>query len=67
MKNLVSKENTAIALASISVDKAASCIDVTAAQEFDIEAKEDSSDKEPDGVPSDQDLKDDKKVSLLSD
>ena len=67
MKNLVSKENTAAALASIGVDKAASCIDVTAAQEFDNKMKKDSSDEESDGVPSDQDLEDDEKVSLLSD
>ena len=67
MKNLVLKENTAAALASIGVDKAASHINVTAAQEFDIKMEKDSSDEESDGVPSDQDLKDDKKVSLLSD
>ena len=67
MKNLVSKENTAAALASIGVDKAASCIDVTAAQEFDNKMKKDSSDEESDGVPSDQDLEDEEKVSLLSD
>ena len=54
------KENTA-------ADEAASCIDVTAAQEFDVKMKKDNSDEESDGVPSDQDLKDDKKVSLLSD
>ena len=67
MKNLVLKENTAAALASIDVDKAASCINVTTAQEFDIKTRKDSSDEESDGVPSDQDLKDDEKVSLLSD
>ena len=67
MKNLVSKENNAATLALIGVDKAASCIDITAAQEFDIKMEKDSSDKESDGVPSDQDLEDDEKVSLLSD
>ena len=67
MKNLVSKENTAAALALIGIDKAASCIDVTAAQEFDVEMEKDSSDEESDCVPSDQDLEDDEKVSLLSD
>ena len=67
MKNLVSKENTAAALTSIGVDEAASHINVTAAQEFDVETEKDSSDEESDGVPSDEDLKDDKKVSLLSD
>ena len=67
MKNLVSKENTAAALASIGVDEAASHIDVTAAQEFDIEMGKDSSDKESYGFPSDQDLEDDEEVSLLSD
>ena len=61
------KENTAAALASIGVGKAASHIDVTAAQEFDVKMKKDSSDEESAGVPSDQDLKDDEKVSLLSD
>ena len=66
MKNLVLK-NTVAALASIGVDKAASYIDVTAAQEFDIKMKKGSSDEESDGVPSDQDLEDDEKVSLLSD
>ena len=67
MKNLVSKENTAAALASIGVDKAASCINVTAAQEFDVKMVKDSSDKESDGVLYEQDLEDDEKVSLLSD
>ena len=67
VKDLVSKENTAAALALIAVDEAASHIDVTAAQEFDVEMEKDSSDEESDGVPSDQDLEDDEKVSLLSD
>ena len=67
MKNLISKENTVAALVSIGVDEAASHIDVTVAQEFDIEMKKDSSDEESDGVPSDQDLENDEKVSLLSD
>ena len=67
MKNLVLKGNTAATLTLIGVDKAASCIDVTAAPEFDVEMEKDSSDEESDGVPSDQDLEDDKKVSLLSD
>ena len=66
-KNLVLKENTAATLALIGVDKAASHIDVTAAQEFDVEMEKDSCNEESDGVPSDQDLKDDKEVSLLSD
>ena len=61
------KENTAATLASIGVDKAASYIEVTATQEFDIKMEKDSSDEESDGVPSDQDLKDDEKVSLLCD
>ena len=67
MKNLVSKENTAAALTSKGVDEAASHIDATAAQEFDVEMEKDSSDEESDSVPSDQDLEDDEKVSLLSD
>ena len=61
------KENTAAALTSIGVDEAASHINVTAAQEFYVKTEKDSSDEEPDGVPSDQDLEDDEKVSLLSD
>ena len=66
MKILVLKENTAATLALIGVDEAAYHINVTAAQEFDIET-EDSSDEESDRVQSDQDLEDDEKVSLLSD
>ena len=54
-------------LASIGVDEAASRIDVTAAKEFDVKMEKDSSDEESDCVPSDQDLEDDEKVSLLSD
>ena len=61
------KENNAATLALIGVDEAASHINVTAAQEFDIEMEKDSSDEESDGVPPDQDLEDDEKVSLLSD
>ena len=66
VKNLVSKENTVATLALIGVDKAAFHIKVTTAQEFDVETEKDSSD-ESDGVPSDQDLEDGEKVSLLSD
>ena len=66
VKKLVLK-NTAATLALIGVDEAASHIQVTAAQEFDIKTEKDSSDEESDGVPSDQDLEDDEKVSLLSD
>ena len=54
-------------LALISVEKAASCIEVTTAQEFDVKTEKDSSDEESDGVPYEQDLEDDEKVSLLSD
>ena len=43
------------------------CIDVTAVQEFDVKTKKDSSNEECDRVPSDQGLKHDEKVSLLSD
>ena len=67
LKNLVLKENTAAALASIGVDEAAFHIDVTVAQEFDVKMEKDSSDEESDGVPFDQDLQDDEYVSLLSD
>ena len=67
MKNLFSKENTAAVLALVGVDEAASCINVTATQEFDIKMKKDSSDEESDCVQSDKDLEDDEKVSLLCD
>ena len=67
MRNLVLKENTVAILTLIDVDKAASCIDVTAAKEFHVKMEKDSSDDESDGVPSDPDLEDDKKVSLLTD
>ena len=67
MQNLISKENTAAALALIGVDEAVSCIDDVAAQELDTKMEEDSSDEEPDGGPSDQDLEEEERVSLLSD
>ena len=67
VKNLASKENTVATLALIGVDKAASHIKVTATQGFDVKTEKDSSGEESDGVPSDQDLEDDEKVSLLSD
>ena len=67
VKNFVTKENTAATLALIGVDQAAFHIEVTAAQEFEVKTEKDSSDEESDGVPSDQDIEDDEKVSLLSD
>ena len=67
MQNLISKENTAAALASIGIDKAISCINAVTAQELDAEMEEDSSDGESNDGPSDQELEEDEKVSLLSD
>ena len=61
------KENTAAAFTLTGVDETAFHIDVTAAQEFDIKMEKDSSDEESDGVPSNQDLEEDEKVSLFSD
>ena len=40
VKNLVSKENTDITLASIGADKVASCVDATSTQAFDAEMEE---------------------------
>ena len=51
----------------IGIDEATSCINVVAAQELDAEMEEDSSDGESNDGPSDQELKKDEKVSLLSD
>ena len=67
VKNLVSKENTYITLASIGTDEVASCIDATTAQAFDVKMKKDSSDEESDGGDTDPDYGDDKRVSVLSD
>ena len=67
MQNLISKENTAATLASIGIDEAVSHIDVVAAQELDAEMEEDSSDGESNDGPSDWELEEDEKVSLLSD
>ena len=63
----MSKENTAAALASIGIEEAISHIDLVTAQELDGKMKEDSPDEESDDGPSDQDLEEDEKVSLLSD
>ena len=67
MQNLISKENTAATLALIGIDDAAFCIDVVTAQELDAETEEDSSDGESNDGPSDWELEEDEKVSLLSD
>ena len=61
------KENTASALALIGVEEAVSCIDAVAGQELVAEMEEDSPDEESDDGPSDRDLEEDEKVSLLSD
>ena len=63
----MSKENTAAALASVGVDESVSHIDAVAAQELDAKPEEDSPDEESDDGPSDWDLEEDEKVSLLSD
>ena len=62
----MSKENTAAALALIGIEEAISCINAVTAQELDTET-EDSPDEESDDGPSDWDLEEDEKVSLLSD
>ena len=63
----MSKENTAAALTSIGIEKAISRIDAVAAQELDAKTEEDSPDEESDDGPSNQDLEEDEKVSLLFD
>ena len=63
----MSKENTAAALASIGIDEADSYIDAVAAQKLDAKMEEDSPDEESDDGPSDRDLEEDEKISLLSD
>ena len=67
MKNLVSKENTNITLASIGTDKVASCVDATTTQAFNVKMRKDSSDEESDGGNTDLDYGDDERVSVLSD
>ena len=63
----MSKENTAATLASIGIEKATSCIDAVTAQELDTKMEEDSSHEESNDGPSDWELEEDEKVSLLSD
>ena len=63
----MSKENTAVALALIGIDKAVSCISAVTAQELDTKMEEDSLDEESDDGQSDWDLEEDEKVFLLSD
>ena len=63
----MSKENTAATLALIGIDEVVSHIDAVTAQELDAEMEEDSPDEESDDGPSDRDLEEDEKVSLLSD
>ena len=53
VQDLVSKENTAAALALIGVDKDVSHLNAVAAQELDAKMGEDSPDEESDGGPSD--------------
>ena len=66
MKNLVSKENTTITLASIGADKVASHIDATKTQALDAKMK-DSSDEESDDDDTDLDYGGNERVSVLSD
>ena len=66
MKNLVSKENTNITLASIGADEVASRINATTTQ-ASVEMKKDISDKESDGDDTDPDYGGDERVSVLSD
>ena len=63
MQNLISKENTAATLASIGVEEAISHNDAVTVQELDAN----SSDGESNDGPSDWELEEDEKVSLLSD
>ena len=67
VKNLVSKENTSITLASIGADEVASHVNATTTQAFNVKMKKDSSDKESDGGDTDLDYGDDERVSVLSD
>ena len=67
MKNLVSKENTNITLASIGADKVASRVDATTTQAVNAKMKKDSSDEESDGDDIDLDYGGDERVSVLSD
>ena len=62
VKNLVLKENTSIALASIGADEVACFIDATATQAFDVKTKRDSSSKESDGGDTDLDYGDNKRA-----
>ena len=66
VKNLVSKENTNITLASIGAHKVASHVSVTITQAFNVEMK-DSSNEESDGGDTDLDYGNDKRVSVFSD
>ena len=66
VQNLISKENTAATLALIGVDKVISHIDAVTAQELDAKMEEDSFDGESNDGPSDWELEEDEKVSLLS-
>ena len=67
VKNLVSKKNTNITLASIGADEVASHVDATTTQAFDVKMKKDSSDEESDGGDTHLDYGDNETVSVLSD
>ena len=66
VKNLVSKENTNITLASIGADEVASCVDAPTMQAFNAKMKKDSSNEESDGDDTDLDYGGDERVSVLS-
>ena len=66
VKNLVSKENTNITLASRGADEVASHINAMTMQAIDAKMKKDSSSKESDGDDTDLDYGGDQRVSVLS-
>ena len=66
VKNLVSKENTNITLASIAADKVASHINALTMQAFNAKTKKDSSDEESDGDDTGLDYGGNERVSVLS-
>ena len=67
VKNLVSKENTNITLASIGADKVVSRVNATTTQAFNVKMGKDSSKEESDGGDTDLGYGDDERVSVLSD
>ena len=66
MKNLGSKENTTITLASIGADEVASHVDATTTQAFNADMKKDSFNEEFDGDDTDPHYGGDERVSVHS-